>query len=194
MGLNTIGVMISAHTPRVNNGMVARALTSVLAQERAPDAIAVAIDHDGVGAAATKQRALEMLDTDWVCVLDSDDELLPHHIRIHEEAISTGADLIYSWFHGTDPFPEWFFTDPWDDENPRHTTTTIMARRGMMLKVGYSADPAVGAVYADDDWRMTTGLIDLGAKVHHIADRSWIWHNGHGGNTSGLAKNWRQDG
>lgn len=188
----TIGVLVSCHTPRVNNGMLSRCIESVLRQERAPDAIAIAIDHNGVGAAATKQRALEMLDTEWVAVIDSDDEMLPHHLRIHEEAISTGADLIYSWFQGMDPFPEWFFTDPWNPEYPRHTTTVIMARRDMMLKVGYTADPNPGAIYADDDWRMTLGLILLGAKVHHIADRSWIWHNDHGSGTSGLAKNWRQ--
>ncbi len=188
--MTTIGVLISAHTPRVKNGMLSRCLNSVLAQERAPDAIVVAIDHDGLGAAATKQRALEMLDTEWVAVIDSDDEMLPHHLRIHEEAMVTGADLIYSWFHGTDPFPSFFFTDPWDEENPRHTTTTIMSRRDMMLKVGYTADPNPQAIYADDDWRMTQGLIALGAKVHHIADRSWIWHNDHGQNTSGLPT-WR---
>lgn len=193
--MSTIGVLISCHTPRVNNGMLQRCLNSVLTQERAPDAIAVAIDHYGDGAAATKQRGLEMLDTEWVCVIDSDDEMLPHHIRIHEEAASgTEADLIYSWFHGSDPFPEFFFSAPWDDRNPRHTTTTIMARRGMMLKVGYTSDPHPHAVYADDDWRMTLGLLGLGAKVHHIPDRSWVWHNDTGQGTNGLAKNWRQDG
>lgn len=167
--------------------MLSRCLNSVLSQERAPDAIVVAIDHEGVGAAATKQRALQMLDTDFVCVVDSDDEFLPHHIRIHEEAqLDTGADLVYSWFHGNDPFPSFFFTDPWDEENPRHTTTTIMARRDMMLSVGgYTSDPNTSSPYEDDDWRMTLGLIGLGAKIHHIADRSWIWHNDHSGSTSG---------
>lgn len=178
----TIGALISCHEPRVNNGMLERALKSVMAQERPVDAIAVAVDRNGDGAAITKQRALGMLSTDYTAVLDSDDEWLPHHIRIHEEAIQkTGADVVYSWFQteppGGDPFPSSFFTDPWDPKNPRHTTTVICARRDMMLKFGYTSAP--DGIYEDDDWKMVLGLIEQDASFYHIPDRSWIWHQGH---------------
>lgn len=189
--MTTIGVLISAHPPRFNSGLLSRCLNSVMSQHRVPDQIAVAVDHEGRGAAWCKNEALGMLTTDYVAVIDSDDEMLPHHLEIHERAIHEhGADMAYSWFHtdppGGDPFPEFFFSAPFDPEHPRHTTTVIVARRDMMLKVGYSA--AEFGVYEDDDWRMTLGLIALGAKIHHIPDRSWIWHHGHN-RTAG--RSWR---
>lgn len=190
----TIGVLISAHTPRYENGMLWHCLQSVLAQTRPPDAIAVAIDHEGIGAAKCKQRALEMLDTEYVSVIDSDDWMLEEHLFEIDKAINeTGADLVYPWFQtfppGGDPFPESFFTDPWDPANPRHTTTTITARRGMMLKVGYSAKEE--GAFEDDDWNMTLGLVNLGAIVYHIPKRTWIYSH-HSENTSGRASNWKR--
>lgn len=189
----SIGVLISAHGVRVRNGMLLTAVQSAFEQSRVPDQLVVAIDRDGLGAAATKQRALESMTTDFTAVLDSDDWFLPEHLQVLEEAqLESGADLVYSWFEthpkGGDPFPPYFFHAPWDEENPRHTTTTILARTEMMKRVGFSADPNPSASFADDDWRMTQGLIGLGAKVHHVAARTWVYrhHQGPAGNTSGL--------
>lgn len=170
--------------------MLSKAVESVLAQERLPDQIVVVLDHEGVGAAQTKERALESINTQFVAVLDSDDWFLPNHLSVLEAAqLETRADLVYSWFQtdppGGDPFPESFFTDPWDPNSPRHTTTTIMARTDMMKKVGYKASDVPGHPFSEDDWLMTMGLINLGAKVHHVAERTWVWHH-HGENTSGL--------
>lgn len=183
----TIGVLLTAHQERLTDGSLSRCFDSICKQTRGPDQIAVAIDYERVGAAKTKQRALEMLRTQYVSVFDSDDLMKPHHLQIIEKAIvETDADMVYPWFEtdppNQDPFPYSFYASPWDPDHPRHTTTVITARREMMLKVGYSAAPE--GIYEDDDWRMTQGLIGAGASVFHIKDRSWIWRH-HPGMTTG---------
>lgn len=187
----TIGVLITSHGERTKNGMLSRCIQSVLDQERVPDQMVVAIDHGGVlGAAANKQAALNCITTDFCAVIDSDDWMLSEHIKTLEEAQElSNADLVYSWFltepPGNDPFPEYFFTDPWDHSFPRHTTTTIMGRTSIMKKIGYSADPNPSSPQSDDDWRMTLGMVELGASIYHVPERTWVW-NHHGKNTSGL--------
>lgn len=188
----SIGVLVSSHPARWQSGMLNRCLSGITSQSRLPDQVVIANDIRKQGAAWCKQNALEALTTDWVAVIDSDDQMMPQHLEVLErEQLSSGADLVYSWFEPvnmSDPFPPHFFTDPWDPENPRHTTTTIMARRSMLAKVGYKASEDPNHPFSEEDWTTTCGLIDLGAKVHHVAERTWKWHmTGH--NTSGLPHN-----
>lgn len=188
----SIGVLVSSHPARWQSGMLNRCLSGITSQTRQPNQVVIANDIHQLGAAWCKQNALSALTTDWVAVIDSDDEMLPQHLEVLErEQLISKADLVYSWFEPvnmSDPFPPHFFTDPWDPEHPRHTTTTIMARRDMMSKVGYEQTKVEGHPYAEDDWLLSCGLIDLGAKVHHVAERTWRYHyTGH--NTSGFAHN-----
>ncbi len=190
--MTTVGVLISAHTPRVHNWMLQRCLDSVWKQERLPDAVAIAIDHNGDGAAVTKQRALQMLNTDLVACVDSDDLLYPNHLRLLEQAIlENGVDISYANWTGNNPFPEWFFTEPFDHDNPRHATTTIMYRREAIDAVGgYRSDSNPNAVYADDDWLTFLAMVEKGFRVHHVIETTWHYSTD-GGNTSGLARNWK---
>jgi glycosyltransferase involved in cell wall biosynthesis len=92
--------------------LLARALASVDAQARPPDAVIVEHDdHDptapgdgqarGLGAWHARNRALTKVTTDLVAWLDDDDELLPNHLQVlagaHESAAADGAtaDVIY---------------------------------------------------------------------------------------------------
>lgn len=190
--MTNIAVIITAHGPRIKNGLLLEAVLSVFNQTRVPDQLIISFDNECIlGAAANKQRALESVTCEFTAVLDSDDIMLPEHLRVLEDGqLESGADLVYSWFEtdppGGDPFPDFFFTDPWDPEHPRHTTTTILGRTEMMKKVGYRQTDVEGWPHAEDDWLMTSGLIDLGAKVHHVAKRTWIYRH-HNLNTSGFA-------
>lgn len=187
----TIGVLITSHEERVRSGMLAEAIQSVLQQTRPPDQLVVWFDNERVmGAAGAKQAALQGITADFTAVLDSDDLMLPNHLEVLEKAqLETNADLTYSWFAtdppGLDPFPPYFFTDPWDDDNPRHTTTTILGRTSLMKQVGYRATDIVNHHCSEDDMLMTLGMIELGAKVHHVPEITWIFRM-HGRNTSGL--------
>jgi len=57
------------------------------------------VDRSREGAAATRQRALTEVRTEWVAFLDDDDEFMPHHLlSLITHASATGADFVYSWF------------------------------------------------------------------------------------------------
>ena len=79
--MSTVSVIIPAHPARMLNGMLQRALSSVWAQTRVPDAVHIVIDTGREGAAATRQRALMAASTDFVAFLDSDDLFLPKHLE-----------------------------------------------------------------------------------------------------------------
>jgi glycosyltransferase involved in cell wall biosynthesis len=72
-------------------------LESVTRQCILPEAIAVAYDHEHTGAAATKNRALAQVTTQWVTFIDDDEYLMPEHIQVLLDAqAQSGADVVYS--------------------------------------------------------------------------------------------------
>lgn len=170
-----VTVAIPAHPARLRSGMLDRALRSVSAQILPPAAVSVAVDVAREGAPPTRQRALDAVRTPWVAFLDSDDEFLPEHLQVlADAAIETGADYLYSWFHGPDPFPQHFGV-PFDPENPIETTSVILIRTDLAREVGYAAIPE--RLYnTGEDFRMTMGCVALGAKIVHVPRRTWVWH------------------
>ncbi|WP_405815588.1 glycosyltransferase [Streptomyces sp. NBC_01390] len=89
-----VSVVIPTHPPRASK--LRRALASVCAQTVQPIAVVVENDVDRTGSAATRNRGLAHVTTEWVAFLDSDDQLLPHHLeRLTMEALKTGADVVY---------------------------------------------------------------------------------------------------
>jgi glycosyltransferase involved in cell wall biosynthesis len=176
--------------------MLARALASVAAQTLLPDAVSVALDTDKRGAWHTRQRALDAAQTPWVAFLDSDDEFLPEHLALHAKwAEAEHADFVYAWFElaGTrptfDPFPEWFFTDPWYPAKPRHTTMTVMVRTELAKSIGFTP-PIPGEACGNEDIRFILACSTSGAKIVHIpSTRTWRWW-WHAENSSGLPSNW----
>jgi len=175
----TVTVVIPYHEARVKNGMFHRAVDSVRRQTVRHSLITV---EDGTrqGAAATRQRGLEMVTTPWAAFLDSDDEMDPTHLQqLLACAEQTGADYVYPWFRvkgGRDPFPM-FFGKPWDNAHPHSTTITILVRTELAKQVGFTG--------AGEDFRFTKGCVAAGAKIVHLPVRSWTWHHHGAGNTSG---------
>lgn len=184
-----ITVAIPAHVGRVHNGMLDRAVKSALTQSVPAASIAVAIDRNRDGAARTRQRALDMVRTEWVAFLDSDDEFLPQHLgTLLDAAHSRGADYVFSYFvraKGGDPLGH--FGKPWNPADPHQTTITTLVRTGIAQSVGFldSADGAlVGGQHWGEDYSFTLGCQALGAQIVHVPQETWIWHR-HAGNTSG---------
>lgn len=202
----TISVITPAHPGRTLNGKLARATRSVWEQTLTPDAHIVAMDVDGAGAAATRQRALMCARTDWVAFLDSDDLFLPKHLQwcLHH-AQETGADFVYSWFKvlqefadGTsrvledDPvFPVTHYLNEFDPDDPIETTITTLVRTELAQSVGF-VPLERGEVNSGEDRYFTLGCVKAGAKIKHLRRKSWLWSHhqlpdGSGpGNTSGL--------
>jgi glycosyltransferase involved in cell wall biosynthesis len=174
-----VTVVVPYHAARVKNGMLKRAVNSVNAQT-IPHVLITVEDTTGQGAAATRQRGLDQVATEWVAFLDSDDEMDPTHLQqLLACAEQTGADYVYPWFRvrgGRDPFPQ-FFGKPWDDAHPHVTTITILVRTELAKRVGFAG---VG-----EDFRFTKGCVEAGAKIVHLPVRSWTWVH-HGKNSSGV--------
>lgn len=170
-------------------------------QTYAPRAIHVYNDVEMRGAPYARQRALELNQCEWTAFLDSDDYFMPHHLEVLIEAQrATGATYVYSWYElvvmgkrrgdvqGHDGvFPRTHFTDPWDPENPRQTTITILVKTELAKHIGFWA-PDDAEKFPDghrvgEDWHFTLECNRLG-KIHHVPERTWFWEH-HGLNTSG---------
>lgn len=174
-----------------------RAQRSVYRQTLPPAATSVAFDLEGLGAAATRQRALEAARTPWVAFLDDDDAFKPEHLAtLYAHAEATGADMVYAWFDmmgGIDPFPSTHQTEEFDPLNPIETTITTLCRRDLAMEVGFRPLDRGHDTNSGEDYGFILGLVALGAKIRNVnAGRSisqcahtWYYFY-HGENTSGL--------
>jgi hypothetical protein len=206
--MTSVGVAIPSIPPRKE--MLERAVRSVTAQTRSPDQISVVIDLHAQGASATRNRALDAIDTEWVAFLDDDDEFLPRHLeKLLVHAQRTGVDVVYPWFDGIN-------TDFWrvPDEQENLVTPeglpwtphledafrnrignfipiTVLARTDLVKSVGGFID-APGPVEnpTGEDYSLWIRLLDFGATFAHLPERTWRW-NGHMAHTSG--RSWKQN-
>jgi hypothetical protein len=184
-----------------------RALRSVGEQTLPAYAVSIANDVARLGAPMTRQRALEGVgpDVEWIAPLDDDDEFMPMHLQaLHDHAVQTGADYVYSWFEVVGPggvsygdfdpvFPPTHFSNPFDPAEPVETTVTILIRADLLRQVGYvqlhrPAEYAAGASTGEDR-NLTLRCVEAGAKISHLVQRTWRWHH-HGKNTSGRPDRW----
>lgn len=191
----TVGVAIPSIPTR--RPLLGRALDSVWVQTRPVDAVSVVIDHNGTGAAATRNAAWRGLQTEWVAFLDDDDELDDIHIEhLWDVAVEFDADLVYPWFTvsgGVDPFPH-HFGRPWNPANPHQTTVTCLWRRDALEKIDGFPAPADCLADGDgnrigEDYQAVLNLNAMGGRIIHLPERTWTWHH-HLQNTSGLPERW----
>lgn len=178
-----------------------RALDSVLQQQHPVSGIAVSSDADHQGAAATRNRALAMVDTMWSAFLDDDDEWNTDHIRLlMMHALETGADMVYPWFTVSVPEPRSLppqdflseferqpFRGEWLDEQ-NMIPVTVLIKTDLIRAVG-GFQPKGPPSNPCDDWGAWLKVRDAGAKIVHLPRRTWIWH-WHPGNTNGRGDRW----
>jgi len=190
-----ITAVVPVHTPRLVDGSLRRAVESVLAQELPVAAIAIAIDGLGEGAAATRQRALDMVQTEWVAFLDADDLWYPQHLRILAAlAADRGADYCHSWWDGNHPFPEATHRGRaiTGVADAHHTTITVLVRTELAQAVGFTEHPDAGPAGTAEDWLFTLRCLDRGAVFAGTGETTWHY-TADGKNSSGLASRWRPD-
>ena len=176
-----------------------RALRSAAFQSFPPAAISVAVDLDREGAAVTRTRACQAVETEWIAFLDDDDELWPDHLLTLATAqAETGADVVYPWCEvvgGSDPFPQ-FEGQPWDPAAPHLFPITTLVRTEVVEAAGYFLGPRLDPTEFDppdmteggEDWPFWLRVNEI-ATIHHHPERTWTWHH-HGGNTSGRPDRW----
>lgn len=78
-------------------GMLTENLASVATQRFAPAAHLVAVDHARAGGAATYNRLLAAVDTEWFCCLDDDDTADPDHLEVMARAATPNLDVVYTY-------------------------------------------------------------------------------------------------
>ena len=198
--MQTVTICIPSIPPRAD--LLRRALASVATQTAPPQAIAIAHDLDSDGAARTRNRTIEMANTEWVAFLDDDDELYPHHLqRLIAHQAETGADLVYPWmdivgwdthdFNDRDPLG--MFAKPFDlaELDVRNwIPITYLIRRDLAMEVGGFPELESERWPMDncEDWGFLRDVRDAGGTIAHLPERTWAWH-WNGRNTSG--KPWR---
>lgn len=185
-----VTVVVPYHHARSTSGMLARAVNSIDAQT-VPHQLIIIEDRGSDGAAITRQRGLEMVTTEWVAFLDSDDEMDPTHLEhLLACAADTGADYVYPHYRvagGTDPRP-WMLGRPWSNDDPQQTTITVLVRTGLAQEVGFRTKgdlQSPGRLYAGEDWEFTLGCMNAGARIVHHPGVTWTWHH-HGRNSAGI--------
>jgi glycosyltransferase involved in cell wall biosynthesis len=143
----------------------------------------VALDVDREGAAATRNRALAMVKTEWVAFLDDDDEFLPDHLKLCARyAYLSGCDVVYPGYEyvgGEDPVK--CFDLPFDAGRLRRSNfipVTTLCRTQKVLEAGgfqphpdRNGDPC-------EDWGLWLAMLERGAKFGHVPHKTWRWHLG----------------
>ncbi len=181
---------IAAIPPRADN-LLQEAVRSVQAQTvQLHGGISVALDANKEGAARTRQRALNAVETEWVAFLDDDDLWYPHHIEtLLKLQCETDADFLYSWFDGNNPFPM-HRGRQFNKNEPHHTTMNVMVRTLIAKQVGFVLpDGPLHQDWMGEDWLFVLGCANAGAKFAGTAEITWHYRL-HGHHTSGLPTRW----
>lgn len=188
----TVDVVIPTIPPR--RDMLMQAVLSVLEQTYPVNAVIISSDITRSGAGPTRQAGLMRATSTFVCFLDDDDRLLPHHVEtLVQAAEQTGSDVIFPWFTvegGTDPFPM-FEGRQWDPDDPHIFPITAMVRTDLAQQSNFPIPNPDQADWAGDDFPFWLTVSRLGGKFHHVPERTWIWRH-HGQNSSGIPSrvNW----
>lgn len=197
-----VTIVVPFHAERVANGMLDTCLWSLRAQVEAPPFYVLPVlDESGEGAAATRQRGLDQVETPWVVFLDSDDWAYPHHVAtLYRAAQATESDYVFSYFtihdmwEGARPDldPLRTFGKPFDPAHPHQTTGTILVRRSALSEHGIKfrqQDPdrliEGTELRYGEDWDLALQCVAAGLRITHVPRRTWAWRIGHH-NTSGL--------
>lgn len=187
--IDTVTVVIPTIPPR-RHDLLPEALYSVFQQDYPIAAISIATDITHAGAWATRQRALDNANTDWVAFLDDDDLFKPMHVRrLLQCAHETDADYVFSYFD-LERTPDLLsnFGRPFDNAKPHHTTMTVLVRTKLAQSVGFTPR-GNGEIAGGEDWRFTLGCVARDAKIVHLPEQTWIYRM-HGMHTSGREDRW----
>jgi glycosyltransferase involved in cell wall biosynthesis len=177
--------------------LLMRAELSVMKQTRQPDQFLVEIDENRTGAAATRNRLLERVESDVIAWLDDDDWFKPAHIQACMRVIENtfAVDLVYprpQMVNGRDPtavthqgrFP----VSPWGlrftqemAAHIRHVGSFIpithLVRTETVRRIGGFPEGRTldNGRYQGEDERYLINLLEAGAVFEHLDQKTWYW-------------------
>jgi hypothetical protein len=186
-----VTVVIPTIPPRA--AMLERAVASVTAQTVMASLVTEA-DEGRTGSAATRNRALGRVETEFALFLDDDDVLMPWAVQVLTEAqAATGADVVSggAWIPQSPghrepvgvPAPGWISPEAVTARSALHVSSLV--RTALALTAGgfrFARDPGTGMML--DDYGLYCGLAAAGATFFRVPETVLIWHH-HGANTSG---------
>lgn len=192
-----VTVVIPTIAPR--HEMFQRAVDSVRQQTLAPKMGVAEFDADRTGSAATRNRALAKVETEFVLWLDDDDQLMPHAVQLLVEAQqATGADVVSgaAWIpqlaghaEPTKPTPPGWVPAEVVQERSRLTVTALMRTELVRAVGGFERRRCPATDMELDDYGLYWKLAEAGATFWRIPETVFVW-NVHGANTSGRGDRW----
>jgi glycosyltransferase involved in cell wall biosynthesis len=187
----TPGITVVTPTIPPRSNLLLEAVKSVQDQILQPEDHIIVYDNECEGPEPTRTKGLFRVETEWTAFLDDDDYLYPHHLySCYEFALNGNYDLVYPWFtvkDGIDVFNE--FGNRFDPEKLRvknYIPVTYLVKTELAQKVG--GFPLYNSIdwphSTCSDWGFLLRLLDAGAKIEHLPERTWVYR-WHPKNTSG---------
>lgn len=158
------------------NDLLLQALDCVEAQTYPAAEHYVGIDIRREGGAAIKNGLIDMVETEWVQILDDDDILMPHHIeRLMQEA-ADDVDVIYSYAKGEN-YSGWYNVPFNPDElfKNNNISHNALVRKSLFDRIG-KFGPEYGY-----DWTFWCRAVAAGAKFVCVPEITWEYR---------LSQNW----
>ena len=158
------------------NDLLLQALNCVEAQTYPAAEHYVGIDIRREGGAAIKNGLIDMVETEWVQILDDDDILMPHHIgRLMREA-ADDVDVIYSYAQGEN-YSGWYNVPFNPDElfKNNNISHNAIVRKSLFDRIG-KFGPEYGY-----DWTFWCRAVAAGAKFVCVPEITWEYR---------LSENW----
>lgn len=137
----------------------------------------VGLDEAGAGPAATRNRLLPNVTTDWVLFCDDDDLLLPNYPDVVRPHLPD-ADIVYTdWvLEGAEeprPLPRW---DPNLLAYRNFVPVTACVRTGLLRQVGGFPQQE-----RHEDWALWKRLLAARARFAHVPELAWVYRRQYGG-------------
>lgn len=183
-----ITVVVPTIAPRIH--LLERAIVSVASQTLRPAVVRVVEDRRREGAAATRNRALADVRTDWVAFLDDDDVLYPNHLKLCARmATLQQLDVVYPGYDCDDD-PVNCFGIPFDAsllKQRNFIPVTVLARTELVRAAGGFQEHPDEHGNPCEDWGLWLAMLERGAKFGHLPIRTWRWNLG---GTKGRPERW----
>jgi glycosyltransferase involved in cell wall biosynthesis len=158
--------------------LLAEMLTSV-SQQSVPPANHIVMRDDGRGFVGTVNRAVSLVDTDYFCLVDDDDLLLPNHVETLSKAITDFSDIVWSWtdVQGRNWNPNQGY-EPGKLQSENYIPSNMIMRTSLWREMGgYRQGPK------HPDWDMLQRCESAGADFYNVPEVTWVYRF-HGQNTS----------
>lgn len=157
-------------------GFLSEMLASVCDQTVQP-AVHVIVRDDGRGFVETVNRAVGMIDTDFFCLVDDDDLLLPQHVEVLSANLL--ADVVWTWVsvEGRDWNPNQGYV-PGLLQEKNYIPSNMAMRTSLWHDLG-----GYRSGLHHPDWDMLKRCEQAGATFHNVPEVTWVYRF-HGGNMS----------